>query len=133
MSLTVLESKSVSGIPAGTDANYGWYGSTKLAVAIPKNGIWIGMGPEKNYGDKFWWWSDGYSINDYLKETLNLTVKKLNGNRESFALSSELGAQTGGVDLMLIGINFPSKGCWQIEGTYKDQYLQFVLQVGEKN
>jgi hypothetical protein len=32
---------------------------------------------------------------------------------------------------MLTGINFPTLGCWEITGRYKDEALTFVVFVAE--
>lgn len=41
--------------PESSNSSHAWYGSEALAAFIPRDGIWVGMGPEKNYRDKFWW------------------------------------------------------------------------------
>ncbi|HEX6994992.1 MAG TPA: hypothetical protein VF339_12675 [Gammaproteobacteria bacterium] len=39
----------------------------------------------------------------------------------------------GGWHSMLVGMEFPSAGCWEVRGTYEGTgQLVFVLQVGER-
>jgi hypothetical protein len=38
--------------PSNSSA-FGWYGSSNLAAFLPLDGVWYGMGRERNYGDKF--------------------------------------------------------------------------------
>ncbi len=61
--ITLAENKPVAAtgaLPVSSNSSHAWYGSEALAALIPKNGIWTGMGPEHDFGDKFWWWRLGY-------------------------------------------------------------------------
>src|SRR5688500_13576897 len=55
-----------------------WYGSEALAVNLPPDGIWRGMGPQHHYRDKLFWWSFGFKPG--LESNLEVSAKRLDGN-----------------------------------------------------
>jgi hypothetical protein len=106
-----------------------WYGSETLAVLLPPESIWRGMGPEHNYRDKLFWWSLGFKPGTESK--LRVTGRRLDGDspaadvsRTTNAYAASLGGWT-----MLVGVEFPSAGCWEIVGDYLGQRLSFIVEV----
>jgi len=106
-----------------------WFGSESLAVILPPGGVWMGMGPEHRYRDKLFWWSHGFRPGSES----NLVVRGRRLDRESppadisratNAHSPSLGGWT-----MLVAVEFPSAGCWEITGEYLGQKLSFVVSV----
>lgn len=106
-----------------------WFGSESLAVAIPENGIWHGMGPERDFFDKLFWLVGGFQPG--LESDFSLTGRHLyddlikpiiddagNASHEDF----------GGWSI-LVGVGFPRTGCWELTGTYLGQSLTFVVNV----
>ena len=125
--LTTVPSGSILGEPF--PASETWYGSETLAVMLPVDGVWRGMGPKHNYRDKLFWWSYGFSPGPES----NLVVKgrRLDGespaadiSRTTNAHSSSLGGWT-----MLVAVEFPTAGCWEITGEYLGQKLAFIVAV----
>jgi hypothetical protein len=106
-----------------------WYGSETLAVILRPDGIWRGMGPERNYRDKLFWWSLGFKPG--MESSLEVSARKLGDpsaqadiSRSTNAHSPSLGGWT-----MLVGVELPSAGCWEITGRYLGQTLSFVVEV----
>jgi hypothetical protein len=106
-----------------------WYGSETLAVMLPPNGMWRGMGSAHHYRDKLFWWSFGFTPGSESK--LKVTGRKLddtsaaaNISRVTSAYASSLGGWT-----MLVAVEFPNAGCWEIAGEYLGQKLTFVVEV----
>jgi hypothetical protein len=106
-----------------------WYGSESLAVILPKDGIWRGMGPRHNFRDKLFWWSLGFEPG--LESNMEVTATSLDDpaakadiSRTTNAHAPSLGGWT-----MLVLVEFPSPGCWQITGRYSGQTLSFVVDV----
>jgi hypothetical protein len=106
-----------------------WYGSETLAVLLPPGSNWRGMGPEHNYRDKLFWWSLGFKPG--TESELRVTGRRLDGDspavdvsRTTNAYAASLGGWT-----MLVGVEFPSAGCWEIVGDYLGQRLSFVVEV----
>jgi hypothetical protein len=109
-----------------------WYGSEALAVMLPPDGIWLGMGPEYHYRDKLFWWSFGFKPG--VESKLKVTGRRLDGaspaasvSRTSDAYSPSLGGWA-----MLVAVEFPGPGCWEITGEYVGQRLSFVVEVPGK-
>ena len=120
-------------VPEGS--SHAWYGSERLAALVPVDGVWMGMGAESNYGGKFWWWRRGY---DAVKEpTPNLTISALRLDGPAPAVEITRATNAAGVgtnwDAMLVGMEFPTNGCWEVRGTYNGtQELIVVVFVAEK-
>ena len=111
--------------------NLTWYGSSSLAALVPDNGHWKGVG--KSYSNKFWWWREGFSAIDEPKPRLKVIAQKLDGDRDLVIIdraTSGMGLQ-GEWHAMLIGMYFPSPGCWEVRGSYAEkEELTLVLKVG---
>jgi hypothetical protein len=123
---------SLLSVPEG----FAWVGSPKLAATVPINGHWKGMGPERNYFDKWWWWRDGYRATEEADPELVVTATRLDESSppvvirnatNAFGPANEFGP---GWDAMLVGMEFPTSGCWEVVGRYRDQELRFVFEVG---
>jgi hypothetical protein len=106
-----------------------WYGSEALAVLLPPEGIWRGMGPESNFADKFFWWSLGFKPG--LEPNLQVSAKSLDdpGKMANISSATNAHAPSLGGWTMLVGVAFPSPGCWEITGRYFGQTLSFVVDV----
>ena len=106
-----------------------WYGSETLAVILRPGGNWRGMGPNHNFRDKLFWWSLGFEPG--MESNLEVSARKLDDpsaqadiSRSTNAHSPSLGGWT-----MLVAVEFPSTGCWEITGRYLGQTLSFVVEV----
>ncbi len=106
-----------------------WYGSETLAVILRPDGIWRGMGPSHNFRDKLFWWSQGFKPG--LESNLKVTGKRLDANSPPADISDATNAKAESLGgwAMLVGVEFPSAGCWQITGNYFGQELSFVVEV----
>src|SRR4051812_2492753 len=60
------------------NSTHAWFGSESLAVLIPRDGRWKGMGPNRNFFDKFWVWRRGYEATTEVRPALSFTGVKLN-------------------------------------------------------
>lgn len=112
---------------------FGWYGSPKLAAMIPWDGQWLGMGAEHNFRNKFWWWREEYRANSNWERQLTLSVRNME-NGHVFTAGDATNARTGSDDYnwhsMLLALEFPAAGCWEITGRFADDTLVIVVQVG---
>jgi hypothetical protein len=108
-----------------------WYGSEHLWTSLPANGVWAGLpkNPE-GYTQKIFWWSSLFSLKDELEpalmvfgERLDAEAPPLNVSKATNAFSKDIG------DAMLVGVDFPTLGCWKITGQYKKTVLDFVVWV----
>jgi len=118
-----------------SNAYYQWYGSDALAVNLRSNGVWLGMGPARRYRDKLWFWRRGYSADAEPIPALSLKGVKLEAGagRQEVRIDRATNAEGPGWSQMLVLMEFPSSGCWQITATYVssgiEQDLTFVVDV----
>ncbi len=100
-----------------------WYGSEALAVILRPDGIWGGL------SDKLFWWSQGFTPG--LESNLKVTGKRLDAASPPANISDATNAKAESLGgwAMLVGVEFPSAGCWQITGSYLGQELSFVVEV----
>jgi hypothetical protein len=114
----------------GQSGDWAWYGSDLLAALVPIDGKWIGMGPERAYRDKFWWWRRGFDARAEWQPDLVISAVRLDGPASHFELARVTTGYGDEWDAMLFGMEFPSAGCWEVRGTYNGvQELTVVLQV----
>ena len=114
-----------------TPKHFSWVGSTKLAARVPGNGHWTAMGAEYNYRDKWWWWREGYKARNENNPELTISARKLNSSAPPVEVKHATNAFGNDWDRILIMMEFPSAGCWEVIGTYHDQQLRFVFLVGD--
>ena len=108
-----------------------WYGSELLAVRLNRSGHWGGMGRDQNFGNKLFWWRQGYS--GRLEPRPELVVKARPLDREGPAIQSSAASNAEHDDFggwaMLVGMEFPETGCWEVTGRYHGERLTFVTLV----
>lgn len=119
--------------PSPSSASRFWFGSEALAVLLNRSGTWRGMGPRYAYRDKLFWWRQGYNGATEQRPELLVSARRLDGEPGSPKVSKATNAhhESFGGWAMLVGVEFPSSGCWEVEGEYKVQTLSFVVQVGK--
>ena len=120
--------------PAPYDAlgfeGYFWFGSNSLWTSLPQDGVWFGLpdNPE-GYTQKVFWWRDGYVWTEEPEPNLIVTGERLDAEAPLLAASKATNASDIG-SAMLVGLDFPTFGCWKITGKYQDAELSFVVWVG---
>ncbi len=128
---TVAPSRSFAE-PSPSSASRFWYGSEALAVLLNRSGTWQGMGPSHNYRNKLFWWRQGYIGATEQRPELIVSGRKLDGEAPPANVSRATNAyhKDFGGWAMLVGVEFPASGCWEVTGQYKGQTASFVVQVG---
>jgi hypothetical protein len=130
-----------SSSPVAVPGNTGpaWYGSEALAVQLPVNGQWRGLGAAHHYRNKTWFWRRGYDAASEARP--DLTVAGVKVGDDSSAQQLHVGRATNAMGAswqqMLVLVEFPSAGCWQVTATYTyagiTQDLTFVVQVVDES
>ena len=108
-----------------------WYGTDSLWTAVPENGVWSALPHNPaGYTQKVLWWRKGYSPTDEPEPQLFVTGRRLdapapplNVSKATNAYALEIGSA------MLVGVDFPTLGCWEITGRYAGIELSFVVRV----
>jgi len=109
-----------------------WYGTSKLWTRPPLNGHWRTTQqflPKAVFRDKLFWWREGYDPHHELKPSLIVTAKQLDGTGQ-VKLDNATNAVRAGVPAMLVLIDVPTEGCWQVTANYADASLSYVVWVG---
>jgi hypothetical protein len=106
-----------------------WYGSEGLWTALHTNGVWSGL-PDNptGYTQKIVWWREGYIWNQEPEPSLVVTGKRVDGEAPPFRVADANGVYADDMgSAMMMGVDFPTLGCWEITGQYEDSELTFVV------
>ena len=98
---------------------------------LPENGVWAALphNPE-GYTQKLFWWRDGYSWTEEPEPQLTVTGRRLDAPAPPLIVSEATNAYAPDIQsAMLVGVDFPTLGCWEISGRYGDSELSFVVFV----
>lgn len=112
------------------DSNF-WYGSHALWTDLPKDGIWYALPHNlEGYTQKVFWWREGYIWNQEPQPNLIVTGERLDAPAPPLVVSQATNAYAADIgSAMLVGVDFPTLGCWKITGKYADAELSFVVWV----
>lgn len=108
-----------------------WYGTDSLWTALPRTGVWSALphNPE-GYTQKVFWWRKGYSRKDEPEPQLSVTGRRLDGPAPPLNVSKATNAFAEDIQsAMLVGVDFPTLGCWEISSRYADAELGFVVWI----
>jgi len=124
-------------IPPAPYARYGpspdsfWYGTASLWTAVSKTGVWSGLpdNPE-GYTQKVFWWREGYVWTEEPEPQLVVSGRRLDATAAPLNVSRATNAFAEDIQsAMLVGVDFPTLGCWEITGRYAGTELSFVVWV----
>ena len=122
--------------PYRTKAGNGrfWFGTDRLWTNLPENGILAGLPDDTSSGhptisEKIFWWRQGYDARVEPRPKLKVTGKRLDSPAPPLEVSPTTNAFTQHIPAILVGIGFPTIGCWQITGRYEDDELTYVIWV----
>ena len=112
----------------GTDF---WFGTDSLWTAIPQDGVWNALphNPE-GYTQKVFWWRKGYSWTAEPEPQLTVIGRRLDTSAPPLLVSKATNACAEDIQsAMLVGVDFPTLGCWEITGQYAEDEVSFVVWV----
>lgn len=106
-----------------------WYGSESLAVSLPSNGKWSITGPTARIAVKLFVHSVGFEPG--MERHLSVRVESLTGQPNDAVVKDVTNAGNASLTewAMLVGIDFPSVGCWQLTLDYLGQSLTFIVET----
>ena len=118
--------------PSPSSASRFWYGSEALAVLLRTDGTWQGMGSTRRYRDKLFWWRQGFDGRNESLPALTVRGRRLDAEAPAADISRATNAHHAGFGgwAMLVGVEFPTRGCWELTGEYRGETLRFVVLVG---
>jgi hypothetical protein len=109
-----------------------WYGSAHLWTIIGRGGeVWEGwvaatppVLPQKTF-----WWSADWRPGAEPEPAITVVGRRLDGHG-SFTYGPGTNASADFGTAMLVGIDIPSYGCWEITARYRFATLTYVAFVG---
>jgi hypothetical protein len=117
--------------PESPHAGMFWYGSEALWTAVPESGQWSALPySAEGYTQKVFWWRDGYSWTEEPEPQLNVSGRRLDEEAPPLKVSTATNAFAEDIQsAMLVGVDFPTEGCWEIAGAYGGNKLSFVVLI----
>jgi hypothetical protein len=84
----------------------------------------------EGYTQKVFWWREGYFWRDEPEPELYVTGRRLDASAPPLKVSRATNAFASDIgSAMLVGVDFPTLGCWEIIGSYGGHQLSFVVWV----
>jgi hypothetical protein len=108
-----------------------WYGTNQLWTALNADGTWpMVKGRNGVRSDKSFWWRQGYDWRTETEPELRVTGRRLDAPAPAVTSS---GAGNGYEQFMgafmLLCLELPAGGCWELTGRYAGRSLRFVVWV----
>jgi hypothetical protein len=112
---------------------HGWVGTNDLWTAVSPDGDnWTDVTKSASgYSQKTFWWSDDFRVNREQTPQIFVTGRRLDGPG---AFGFGPGTNAGGSDIgsaMLVGVDVPTIGCWELTARYRSAELSIVVWVGQ--
>ena len=108
-----------------------WYGSEHLWAMLGHDGeVWEGWVAAEPPGlpQKTFWWSVDWKSGEEPEPTIIVTGRRLDGPG-SFTFGPGTNASADFGTAMLVGIDIPSYGCWELTARYRLATLSYVVSV----
>lgn len=109
-----------------------WYGTPALWTALEPGGVWIGLPATTSggYGQKVFWWSRGYDWAADPQSPLTVTGRRIDRSAPPLVATKATNAFAPDIgSAMLVGVDVPAAGCWEIIGHLKGAALSFVVWI----
>jgi cytochrome c2 len=110
---------------------YFWYGSDSLWTQLRRDGVWRDLPrSDGGYVQKIFFASEGYNWREEPLPSLTVSGRRLDVAGLAFEeLEATNGFHPEVGSFMLVGVDIPTAGCWEITGHYQGQALSFVVWV----
>jgi hypothetical protein len=108
-----------------------WFGSDALWTMIDRDGeVWrFPQGPDHLSEKTFWWSAEWQGMRDEPQPGIAVVGMRLDGPG-TFTSGPGTNAQRDDFgEAMLVGVEIPSAGCWQITASYGDAVLSYVVLI----
>lgn len=109
-----------------------WYGTPDLWTMLRHGGeVWtdLPLGPT-GYVQKTFWFSVRWPYQEEPMPAIAVTGRRLDGPGVFQAGSPGTNAGASFGMAMLVGVEIPSLGCWEVTGTYRGAALSYIVWVG---
>lgn len=107
-----------------------WLGTEDLWAMPFADGLWHGLATPRGVRDKVFWWSRNWDWRTDHKPELTVTALRLDGPAPALRVSPATNAHAADIHhAMLVALDIPTPGCWEITGEYKGRRLSYVVWV----
>ena len=111
-----------------------WFGTEKLWTALPADGTWWlphYRPTDSSYRQKIFWWRKGYHWRADPTPNLKVTGRRLDAAARPLVVSRATNGyrEQDLKSFMVVGVDFPTLGCWEITGRFEGDRLTFVVWV----
>jgi len=112
-------------------APYGPAPFGEQAFLVGSADLWVSVmrQPWRGLRHKIFWWRPGFNGTTEAHPNLTLTIRPVNGSVTTSVERLATNAHFGGEWSMLVMVDFPEPGCWEVKGTYGDHSVSFVASV----
>ena len=109
-----------------------WYGTDELWTSLPATGTWLPFRkrtpPElRPLRTVSWWRQEYWGAESEAK--LMVTGRRVDSPAPPLIAGSAYGGWLEENPSVNVSLRFPTPGCWEVTGRYKDQELTFVIWV----
>ncbi len=97
----------------------------------PTDGVWRGLATPQGFRDKVFWWSVDWDWKTEMRPKLIVTGRRLDAAAPPATVSRATNAHNAAdiVHAMLVGVEIPTGGCWELKGEYRGQALSYIVWV----
>lgn len=123
--------------PTKTPQGTFWFGTDRLWTPLREDGTWKGLGhytpDDPTFRQKLFYWRQGYNWKAAPRPHLTVTGRRLDAPAPPLIMPDP--ASNAHSDewksFMVVVINLPTLGCWEITGNYENDKLTFIVWVAE--
>lgn len=107
------------------------YGSGTLFTKLRSDGRTNGVATNRGIREKIFWWSRDYNRVTEPIPALEVSGRRVDNSADTFIANGATNAHSDSLGLaMLVVVDFPSQGCWEVTAKYRGASLSYVTQVG---
>lgn len=114
------------------DDRYAWFGTPQLWTMLDLDGeVWDGARASFPVQIKTFWWSSDWPGQRIEQEPgITIVATRLDGpGTVTTDHSTNAAADSLGGEAMLVGIEFPTPGCWELTAQYQGAVLSYVAWI----
>jgi hypothetical protein len=116
--------------PPSVEGDKVWYGTNELWTWLNADGTWEMARDGHGLFDKSFWWRQGYDWRAETTPALRVTGRRLDAPAPTVMISDATnGFEPSMGAFMLLGLELPTGGCWELTGHYAGRSLRFVVLV----
>lgn len=117
------------------DDRYAWFGTPQLWSMLELDGeVWDATSASFPVLVKtFWWSSDWAGMREEQEPAITVVATRLDGpGTVTTDHATNAAAESLGGEAMLVGIEFPTPGCWQLTAQYRGAALSYVVWINDE-